>query len=42
MPLLAMNFTNEVNWKIFDFLVAGILLNGTGLGLEFVFKKDKN
>ena len=30
LPLVAMQFTNEVNWTFSDFLVAGILLFGTG------------
>jgi len=40
-PLIAMNFTNDVNWKILDFLVAGILLIGTGLTLEIILRKIK-
>ena len=39
IPLVAMNFTDEVNWKVFDFLVAGILLIGTGLIFEFILRK---
>ncbi len=41
VPLVAMNFTDEVNWKVLDFLVAGILLGGTGLTLEFILRKVK-
>lgn len=41
IPLIAMRFTNEVNWKISDFLVAGFLLIGTGLILEFILRKIK-
>ena len=41
IPLIAMKFTNEVNWKIFDFLMAGVLLMGTGLTLEFILRKIK-
>jgi hypothetical protein len=31
LPLLAMQFTDEVAWNPFDFAVAGVLLIGTGL-----------
>jgi len=41
IPLLAMNFTNEVNWSFFDFVVVGTLLVGTGLILEFILRKIK-
>lgn len=39
IPFIAMQFTNEVNWKLFDFLIAGVLLFGTGLLIDFVLKK---
>ena len=39
IPLLAMNFSDEVNWSGMDFLVAGILLFGTGIAIEFVIRK---
>jgi len=41
-PLIAMQFTNEVNWNILDFIVAGILLLGTALAFNFVLQKVKN
>lgn len=31
VPFVAMQFTGEVNWSTFDFVVAGVLLAGTGL-----------
>jgi uncharacterized membrane protein len=39
IPLIAMRFTDEVNWTLFDFAVAGFLLLGTGLMWEFVIRK---
>lgn len=41
IPLIAMQFTHEVNWSGFDFLVAAILLFGTGLMLELILRKVK-
>ncbi|MBP8726274.1 MAG: hypothetical protein KBF37_12405 [Saprospiraceae bacterium] len=41
VPLVAMLFTKEVKWTLFDFLVAGILLVGTGLVLELILRKVK-
>lgn len=41
VPFIAMQFTNEVNWSLSDFLVAGILLFGTGLLCEWVLRKVK-
>jgi hypothetical protein len=39
IPLIAMQFTEEVNWAPFDFVVAGVLLLGTGLIFEIVIRK---
>ena len=41
IPLIAMQFTNGVNWSLFDFVVAGVLLFGTGLACELVLRKVK-
>ena len=42
IPLIAMQFTTEVDWKLFDFIIAGVLLMGTGLSIELVLRKLKN
>lgn len=42
VPLIAMQFTNEVNWELSDFIIAGILLFGTGSMLEVFMRKVKN
>jgi len=41
IPLAAMQFTDEVNWTLSDFVVAGALLLGTGLMCELVMRKVK-
>ena len=41
IPLTAMQFTNEVKWTPLDFIVAGVLLLGTGLMCELVLRKVK-
>ena len=39
IPLIAMQFTEEVNWSLFDFFVAGLLLVGAGLLIEYVSRR---
>ena len=41
IPLIAMQFTDEVNWSLLDFVLAGTLLLGTGLICELVLRKVK-
>lgn len=41
VPFLAMQFGEEVNWTLIDFVVAGVLLLGTGLLIELVLRKVK-
>jgi hypothetical protein len=41
IPLAGMQFSDEVKWSGLDFLIAGILLFGTGLSCEFVLRKVK-
>ena len=38
IPLIAMQFTDEVNWTLSDFIVAATLLLGTGLMCELVLR----
>ncbi|MBJ6119035.1 hypothetical protein JAO76_12580 [Pontibacter sp. BT310] len=42
IPLIAMQFTNEVDWDLFDFIVMGVLLLSTGLVVELVIRKVRN
>jgi hypothetical protein len=42
LPLIGMQFSQEVNWDLFDFIVAAILLYGTGLIIELVLRKVKD
>ncbi len=39
IPLVAMQFTDEVDWSLGDFVVAGVLLFGSGLTYELVARK---
>jgi len=41
IPLVAMQFTNEVNWTLSDFIIAGTLLLITGLAIELVIRNLK-
>ena len=41
IPFTAMQFTDEVNWSPFDFMVACVLLLGTGLLCELAIRKVK-
>ncbi len=42
IPLIAMQFTKEVNWTFSDFLVMGILLFATVFTINFVLNKFKS
>lgn len=39
IPLIAMQFTNEVMWDETDFIVMGMLLLAVGLATEIVLRK---
>lgn len=38
VPLVAMRFSDEVNWTVFDFAIAAVLLIGVGVAFEFVVR----
>jgi hypothetical protein len=39
IPFIAMQFTGEVKWSPSDFIVAAVLLAGTGISCELVLRK---
>ena len=41
IPLVAMQFSKEVNWTILDFSLAGALLFGIAITLKWIIKKAK-
>ncbi|RDC58421.1 hypothetical protein DU508_05020 [Pedobacter chinensis] len=41
IPLIAMQFINQVKWTLIDFVAAGILLLTTGLAIELVIRNVK-
>lgn len=41
IPLIAMQFTKEVNWTLSDFVIAAVLLLGTGLAIDLVIRYAK-
>ena len=42
IPLIAMQFTNEVDWGLLDFAIMGVLLTVTGLMCEVVIRNFRN
>jgi hypothetical protein len=42
IPLVAMRFTNEVDWSLTDFALMGALLFGTGLAFELVARRARS
>jgi hypothetical protein len=39
VPFIAMQFSDSVDWSVFDFVVVGALLFGTGLAYELLTRK---
>ena len=42
LPLVAMQFTAEVDWTASDFVAAGVILGGAGLGTEFLVRRSSS
>lgn len=42
VPFIGSQFSQEVQWSGFDYMVAAILLGGTSFVLDFVLAKAKN
>ena len=42
LPLVAMQFTDEVNWTAEDFIAAGVMLGAAGLGTEFLVRRSSS
>ncbi len=42
VPLIAMQFSDEVNWKVGDFVIAGVMLAAAGITFELVVRKSSN
>ena len=40
LPLVAMQFTQEVNWTAADFIVAAVILVGAGLGTQYLVTRS--
>lgn len=41
VPMVAMQFTDEVTWTAFDFIIAGALLLTTGFAIEMILRTVK-
>lgn len=42
LALVGMQFSDEVNWSLFDFVFAGVLLAGSGLLLELAARRPRS
>ncbi len=41
VPLIAMQFSDEWDWGIFDFIIVGVLLAGLGVGVQMILSGMK-
>ncbi len=42
VPLVLMQFTNQILWSPLDFVIMGVLLLLVGIGFKLVLKQSKN
>ena len=42
IPLIAMQFTNEVRWGVFDFIIMGVLLMVAGMWTQRVIDRIRS
>jgi hypothetical protein len=42
IPLIAMQFTEEVQWTLSDFIIMGTLIFGTGMIFDYAMRKARN
>lgn len=42
VPLIAMQFSDEVDWGVADFIIVGILLAGVGVAYQLIITGMKN
>ena len=42
IPLIGMQFNDEINWTLLDFVIAGFLLIGTSFLADLVIRKIKD
>lgn len=39
LPLIAMQFTIEINWSLMDFILMGVILIATGFSIDIIIRK---
>jgi hypothetical protein len=42
LPLVAMQFTHEVNWTAFDFMFAAVMIGAVGIAFELTVRATRN
>lgn len=42
LPLVAMQFTREVNWTVFDFALAAVMIGAVGIAFEVTVRATRN